>query len=105
MAGATMGMGNHHDVVYTQFVDCHYQAAHSRIESRDYQSARILYNLGVAILQSQSNGEQLGKTGIHAREHGQFLVGIFIGKELLISFLCHETLVVCQYLINHIIKK
>ena len=37
-----------------------------------------------------------------SRQYRQFLVGVLVGQILLVAFLCYETLVVVDNLVNHI---
>ncbi len=79
VAGTAMRVCHDHDVGNAQLVDGNDEATHGRIECRYDESSRVFDYLGIAVLQSESSREQLGKACVHAGEDGQFFVGIFVG--------------------------
>ena len=104
VAGPTIRMSHHHDLLHAQFVDGHDEASHGRVERRNHQSACVLDHLRIAIPQSQCCRKQFGESGVHAREHSQFFVGIFVGNELLVSLRFHELFVELDNLVYHRLK-
>ena len=90
-----MRVRHHHHLVHSQLVDGHDETAHGRVEGRDNQAAGVLDDFGIAVAQPQGGGQQLGEPCVHVREHGQLLVGIFVGEVLLIAFRGHELFVEC----------
>lgn len=54
----------------------------------------------VAVLQSERRHEQRCQTRVHARDHSEFLVGVFVSLELLVFAFFHEARIVLQNLID-----
>lgn len=105
VAGAAVGVGHHHNLLNSKLVDGHDKAAHGRVESRDYQSAGVFDDFRVAVFQSEGGGKQLGKTGVHARKHRQFFVGVLVGDIPLVTLTGNEIAVVVENLVYHGFKK
>ena len=101
VARTAMRVGHHHDFLDAELVDGDDEAAHGRIKGRDDKAAGVLDNLRVAVLQAKCGREQFGQSGVHARQHGQLLVGVLAGEILLIAFGGDERLVVVYDLVNH----
>ena len=101
VTGAALGMGDHHDLLYAEFIDGDYQAAHGGVEGRDDESAGILDDLGIAVLETERCGEKFGQTRVHAGEYRQFFVGVLVGDVLLVAFLRHEIPVKINDLVYH----
>lgn len=101
VAGAAVRVRYHHDLFYPQLIDGDNQTAHGGVESGDYQPSCVLDDFRIAILQSECGGQQFRQPRVHARQHRQFLVGVLVGEEFLVAFLCHECLVVFDNLVNH----
>ena len=102
VAGTTVGVGDDHDFLYTQFVNGNQEAAHGGVEWTDNQSTGILDELGISILQSQGCWQKLCQAGIHTGKNGKFLVWIFARKILLVTFAGYEFLVILDnFLYNH----
>ena len=101
VACAALTMCHHHYLMNAQFVDCHDEAAHSRVEGRENESAGILDDFSIAVLQGESSGKQLSKTRIHAGKHCQFLARVLVGNEGFITLLLYERAVVIDNTVYH----
>ena len=93
MTCAALRMGHNHDLFHTQFIDGDDQAAHRRIKRRDDESACVLDNLGISVLEPERGRKKFRKARVHTGQYRQFLIGVLVGDVLLVAFLCHETLV------------
>ena len=102
VAGTTVGVGDDHDFLYTQFINGNQEATHGRVEWTDNQSARILDELGISILQSQGSRQKLCQTGVHTGKDGKFLVWVFARKILLVTLAGYELLIILNnFFYNH----
>lgn len=101
VTGAALGMGDHHDLFYAEFIDGNYQAAHGGVEGRDDESAGIFDDLGIAVLETECSGEKFGQTRVHTGEYRQFFVGVLVSDVLLVAFLRYERLIELKDLVYH----
>ena len=57
VACSTVAVGHNHHLVDPKLKDGDDEAAHGRVEGRDYQSTCVLDDLGIAVFQSQCSGQ------------------------------------------------
>ena len=77
-------------------------------EQRSHDAAEGMGNLGtcnfddfrVAVLKPERRHEQRCQTRVHARDHGELLVGVLVRLELLVFTFFHEVRIVFQNLID-----
>ena len=101
VAGAAVAVCHDHDLLNSQLVDGDDEAAHGGVEGGDDESSCVLDDFSVSVLQSEGGRQQFRKPCVHAREDGELLVRVFVGKEFLVGFLSHKLLVEFNYLVNH----
>ncbi len=90
MASSTMGMSNDHDILDAKLINSNKQTTHDAAERMEYNAARILDELSIAISEAKRGREQLCKPRIHTRQHGELFIRIFARYIPLVTITGHE---------------
>ena len=93
MLCSAIAMANHHDVLHAQLEDRDEQGTDHTAEGVRDHAARILDDLGIAVLKAERCRKQLGQARIHAAQYCKLLLRILIGFELFVALLFNEGLV------------
>ena len=91
---AAVRVSDDHDVLDAKLAHGDEQRSHDAAEGVRHLGTCNFDDLRVAVLQPERCHEQRCQTRVHARDHGEFLVGVFVSLELLVFAFFHEARIV-----------
>ena len=87
-------VGNDHDFFDFEFKYGDQQTAHHRTPRVRYQRAGVFDELGIAVFQTQSIGQQFDNACVHTGKNGQLTAGVFVGEIFFVFARFDEMLVI-----------